>query len=349
MIQPLTDDRLATVLITTGLAMPRSGDLRPFAAGDWATLVRALVARDATPGRLLGSTGEQLRREFDLDQSMSDRIARLLDRAGPAAIELQRLADLGIWCLTKLDEAYPERLKQRLHSSQSPPVMFGAGAVELLAKDGIAIVGSRNVDESGLEFAQQLGMRCADEGMNAVSGGARGVDRAAMMGALDTGGTAIGVLADSLEKTIRARDVRQFLLDGQLVLVSAALPADGFAVGRAMERNKYIYCLAEYSIVVATDAGTGGTWAGAVENLRRDWGIPLFVRSGPASPPGNAQLLAYDTKEARSPLPIGSVPGRHELADWMLERVVEQAADGTKASGDGMSRKASQLHLMPTE
>ena len=60
MTQPMTDDSLATILITTGLALPRSGDLRPFASGDWATLVRALVSIEATPGRLLGSTGEDV-------------------------------------------------------------------------------------------------------------------------------------------------------------------------------------------------------------------------------------------------------------------------------------------------
>ena len=349
MTQPMTDDSLATVLITTGLAMPRAGDLSPFASGEWATLVRALVAKEATPGRLLGSSGEEISRDLDLDLAMSTRIAALLGRVGPVAIELQRLADLGIWCLTKLDGAYPASLKKRLPSTQSPPALFGAGSIELLAKDGIAIVGSRNVDEAGLEFAQQLGIRCADEGMNAVSGGARGVDRAAMMGALDAGGTAIGVLADSLERSIRARDVRQFLLEGRLVLVSSALPGAGFAVGRAMERNKYVYCLAEYAIVVATDAQKGGTWTGAIENLRRDWGVPLFVRSEPESPPGNEQLLAHNGKAARSPLPMMAVPPCGGLTDWMLERVVEQAAAGASTEKDGTTPNASQLQLLATD
>jgi predicted Rossmann fold nucleotide-binding protein DprA/Smf involved in DNA uptake len=311
--------------------------------------VRALVAVEATPGRLFGSTAEEISRDLELDLAMSTRVAALLDRAGPVAMELQRLADLGVWCLTKLDRRYPASLKQRLPSTQSPPVLFGAGPIEVLAKDGIAIVGSRNVDEAGLEFAQQLGIRCADEGMNAVSGGARGVDRAAMIGALDAGGTAIGVLADSLEKSIRARDVRQFLLDGRLVLVSSALPSDGFAVGRAMERNKYIYCLAEYAIVVATDAQKGGTWTGAIENLRRDWGVPLFVRSEPGSPPGNEQLLFHNSTAARSPLPMLGVPPRRGLTDWMLARVGEQATEGPRVEKDGTTPKASQLQLMSTD
>ena len=320
MAQLMTNDSLATVLLTTGLAIPRASDLRPFASREWATIVRALVAIEATPQRLLNSPPDDLARDLDLDGQLAERVVRLLDRAGLAAIELQRLADLGIWCLTKLDDAYPARLKSRLPSTQSPSVLFGAGPSDLLAGDGVAIVGSRNVDEAGLQFADGLGRRCADDGLNAVSGAARGVDRAAMIGALDSGGTAIGVLADSLEKAIRARDVRQYLLDGQLVVVTSALPKDGFAVGRAMERNKYIYCLADYAIVVAADVETGGTWAGAVENLRHNW-VPLFVRTEPGSPPGNEKLLSGHVKGTRPPSPIAAVPGRHELADWLRSNV----------------------------
>ena len=46
-----------------------------------------------------------------------------------------------------------------------------------------------------------------NNGWAVVSGGARGVDKAAMMGALDTGGKAIGVLADKnlLRASLRDR------------------------------------------------------------------------------------------------------------------------------------------------
>jgi hypothetical protein len=116
-----------------------------------------------------------------------------------------------------------------------------------------------------------------------------------------------------------------------------------------MERNKYVYCLAEYAIVVATDAQKGGTWTGAIENLRRDWGVPLFVRSEPESPPGNEQLLAHNGKAARSPLPMMAVPPCGGLTDWMLERVVEQAAAGASTEKDGTTPNASQLQLLSTD
>jgi predicted Rossmann fold nucleotide-binding protein DprA/Smf involved in DNA uptake len=56
-----------------------------------------------------------------------------------------------------------------------------------------------------------------------------------------------------------------------------------------MGRNKIIYALAEFALVIASDMGKGGTWAGALENLRAGW-TPLFVYTGNDAPEGNMAL-----------------------------------------------------------
>ena len=78
-----------------------------------------------------------------------------------------------------------------------------------------------------------------------ISGGARGVDRAAMNGALESGGVVSGVLAGDLEKGVMQREHRNLIMDGQLVLVSPYDPCARFNVGHAMQRNKTIYALAD--------------------------------------------------------------------------------------------------------
>jgi DNA processing protein len=100
-----------------------------------------------------------------------------------------------------------------------------------------------------------------------------------------------GVMADSLEKAALARDNREPLMEGRLVLVSPYDPAAGFNVGHAMQRNKLIYALADAAFVVTSDFEKGGTWAGAIEQLDRLHFVPVFVRNGASASKGNSALL----------------------------------------------------------
>jgi hypothetical protein len=65
----------------------------------------------------------------------------------------------------------------------------------------------------------------------------------------------------------------------------------GFNVGNAMQRNKQIYALADFGLVVSSGFNEGGTWAGAVEQLEKLHLAPLFVREAGEVPTGNRELL----------------------------------------------------------
>jgi predicted Rossmann fold nucleotide-binding protein DprA/Smf involved in DNA uptake len=122
-----------------------------------------------------------------------------------------------------------------------------------------------------------------------ISGGARGIDSAAMQAALESGGSVVGVLAENLLQAIRRREHREGIEQGRLTLVSVQDPEAGFTVASAMGRNKYIYALADHALVVQTDLNAGGTWAGAVENLRHRW-VPVRVSTSAASPGSQALI-----------------------------------------------------------
>jgi len=98
-----------------------------------------------------------------------------------------------------------------------------------------------------------------------------------MTGVLEAGGKAAGVLADSLERAVLDRDHRNYLRDGQLVLLSPYDPQAGFNIGNAMQRNKLIYALADAALVVQSDYGKGGTWAGAIEQLEKLRLVPVYT------------------------------------------------------------------------
>jgi predicted Rossmann fold nucleotide-binding protein DprA/Smf involved in DNA uptake len=143
-----------------------------------------------------------------------------------------------------------------------------------------------------------------------------------MDGALQADGIALGALADSLEATVKKPDVRQFIEEGRLTLVTCYAPDAGFSVGAAMGRNKVIYGLSEYAVVVSSEHQTGGTWAGAVEALKGRW-CPVFVRNGDAVPKGNLELI----KLAGVPLPPSDLAETEDLREWMASHAPRVARE----------------------
>ena len=317
------DDRLATILLCARLGLLRGAAEKPLETREWNRLVRAMLdAGLARPADLLGRSATELHEMLDLAdlggaEPAAERISTWLQRGVAVASALQRLADLGIWAIARSDDAYPARLRERL-GDRRPPVFFGAGPRSLLDTGGVAVVGSRDVATAGQRFAVAAGRAAGRYGATVVSGGARGVDRLAMEGALAVGGAAVGILADSLMKWLRDAALRRAIVDESLVLATTIKPDAGFDVGNAMARNRLIYTLADRAVVVASDLGKGGTWAGATDNLKHGW-VPLFVRSEPDAPTGNAELLR------RGAVPVHDVD--LEDPDSLLDRLDARAAE----------------------
>lgn len=281
----LSPNTQAILLLTAPLIAGRSAmspDL--LSPGEYKRLARHLREIQYQPADLLTPNAAKV---LYACQSVVDesRLQRLLGRGFLLSQVVEHWHARAIWVISRADTQYPRRLKQRLREN-SPAVLYGCGDIGLLETGGLAVVGSRHVDDSLIDYTMEIGRLAARAGSTIVSGGARGIDQAAMGGAIDAGGKVCGVLADSLEKTTMNREHRNLLLDGQLVLISPYDPSASFNVGNAMQRNKLIYALADTSLVVSSDVKKGGTWAGAVEQLDKLKFVPVFVRSTGASSPG---------------------------------------------------------------
>jgi len=271
-------DRLAVVLLCSSLGRRRADVPAQLGPVGWAKLEQALHGAGLTASSVLEMNEAQLREILAIDEAQAARVAGLVRRAGPLSIELERLADRGIWPMSIVDPDYPRRLKSYLGTS-APPVLFGSGDRTLLDRGGLAIVGSRDTAERGLMFARDLAGAAAAGDIGVVSGMARGVDAAAIRGAIDAGGRTVGVIADSLDRRIRERALRDPISSGALTLLTPFAPGAGFSVAFAMNRNKLVYGLADAAVVVSAAHREGGTWAGADEALKLGR-IPVFVWAG---------------------------------------------------------------------
>jgi len=238
---------------------------------------------------LLGKSHEDLI-EMGIESGLAERILLLFDRATSFSFELTSYENQGIYIVTESDEDFPHRLRERL-GNKSPALFYVVGNRSLLNETGVGIVGSRNVSEEGGEVTKEVAAKSVRLGYSVISGGARGVDQLAMSAAYESGGNVVGLLADSMQKTINNPETRRALLEEEsTVLLTPYSPEAPFNVGNAMGRNKLIYGMSCLTVVVATDEDKGGTWAGATESLRSGFG-KVAVWQGAGEGPGNAALV----------------------------------------------------------
>ncbi|PWW11202.1 MULTISPECIES: DNA-processing protein DprA [Pseudidiomarina] len=233
-----------------------------------------------------------------------ERIRDLLKRESNLSNSLERWQRAGIWILDRHHEHYPSALAERM-GHQSPALLFGIGNPELLNKQAIAFVGSRNRTLNDSEHTQHYVSQVNRLGFQVVSGGAAGIDIDAMTASLTNDNSCVGILADSLYKAASNPIWQQGLQSNKLALITPQYPESGFSTANAMIRNKYIYAMSCAAVVVCSGE-KGGTWEGAQQNLKHGW-APLFVsKHEEPLQLGNSKLLAYNSKSKLQATPINA-------------------------------------------
>lgn len=338
----LSPDTQAVLLLCGSLGRRREGRTHPLTTAEYTRLAQWLHQQGLRPGDLLGGGALENAGEPPVDR---ERLLALLERGAALALEVERWTNRGLWVLSRGDEAYPRALKIRL-GKLAPPLLYGAGDPALLGSGGLAVVGSRDADSAAERFAHVAGSTAARQKVTVVSGAARGVDSFAMSAALEAGGRVIGILTEGLDRAATSGRYRGALRSGLLVLASPYDPGARFSVHAAMGRNKIVYSLSYWGLVVSSAAGKGGTWAGAIENLRAGW-VPLFVRDEADVPDGNGALL----REGALPLRLHELESTEDLTALLgtlvsapsrrLERSADSVPDLFTLAADAPARDAS--------
>lgn len=203
------------------------------------------------------------------------------DRVGSA----QRMLDAGR-VVTVADPSYPRRWRAALGAAL-PPALWREGP--LAPAPWVGVVGSRSVGTGVARQAFEVGQALAGWGWGVVSGGAMGCDRWAMRGACSVPGSAtLELLPEGLSRRGPKPGVSR---------LSACEPFAEFSSAAAMERNALIYAAGAHTVVVHCRRGVGGTWAGAVDALRRRLGCVWVL--GPGGEGGDA-LVALGARRVLS-------------------------------------------------
>ncbi len=110
--------------------------------------------------------------------------------------QMRRTREAGAIILTPEDSAYPERLREIY---DPPAVLWIRGNPDLLARPGIAVVGTRHPTPYGTGMAELLSRDLAHRRLVIFSGMARGVDTAAHKGAIDARGKTVAVWGTGID------------------------------------------------------------------------------------------------------------------------------------------------------
>lgn len=295
-----------------------AADVRPFEPKEWSDFASRLVQLKLQPGDLLDFDRQDFEYLLSNNEEESARMMRLIDRSASLRFEIEKYDSMGIRIVTRADADYPKQLKKKLGAG-CPPLFYAAGDLSLLNRECVGYVGSRDADASDIEFTRRAVSLTAGNGYAVVSGGAKGIDSISAAAAMSEGTAVIEYLSDSMQRKMRDSGLVGEIRDGRVLLMSVVVPTAGFNVGVAMMRNRYIYAQSSGTVVIRTDKGKGGTWAGATENLRHAW-CPTFCRD--CEYPGNQELIR------RGAIPVsdqwdGDV-SRHHVEPAREERKPEQ-------------------------
>ena len=119
------------------------------------------------------------------------------------AADLKWLEQPGHHLVTRDDLDYPALLKK---IPGAPIALFVRGDPSLLSRPQLAIVGSRNPTQGGLDNATAFAQYLAREGLVITSGLADGIDSAAHLAALDAGTPTIAVMGTGIDRVYPAKN-----------------------------------------------------------------------------------------------------------------------------------------------
>jgi DNA processing protein len=212
-----------------------------------------------------------------------------LTRAAAAEISRRRLSEgeavleaverLGAVALLPSEPHFPRQLRE---IAEPPPLLFAQGALALLERPMVAVVGSRNHTAYGASACRLVAAAAAEQGIVVVSGMARGLDAIAHRAALDAGGGTVGLLGNGLGVIYPAANRALYeAVAAKGLLLSEFPPGERPHAGSFPRRNRLISGLARATVVVEAAPGSGAliTAECAVEQGREVLAVPGPITS----------------------------------------------------------------------
>jgi DNA processing protein len=224
------------------------------------------------------------------------------------------LTDVGFLVHGTID--YPQALRDARYPIQ---FLYYRGNLDLLSLPArVALVGTREATEDGIERAKKLARQLVADEVVVVSGLAKGIDTAAHTAAIEAGGQTIGVIGTPITETypkenaeLQERIAREYLLVSQIPVIRYARQTWNGNRLFFPERNATMSALTQATIIV--EAGeTSGTLTqarAAIEQGRKIFILDSCFKRGMKWPErlqgqGAIRVSKYEEIRSRLDLPV---------------------------------------------
>jgi DNA processing protein len=226
-----------------------------------------------------------------------------------------------------------------LYSLNDPPTwLFVEGDTKALTESMIvAVVGTRNPTDQGLEATKRLSVTLSRAGCVILSGLAEGIDAAAHQTAVDYGAPTIAVLGHGVDVVFPASTsgLRREIVDSGGAVISEYLPGDTYNRTRFVQRNRIQAALSRIVTVVEgkSKSGTAHTLRFARQMNRDLFGVRLGQEAHTPQQELHGELLRYGFPI----FDLDNQDGREGLRIY-LHNLFPQLADGKKPSSPRLFR-----------
>lgn len=168
---------------------------------------------------------------------------------------------------------YPDALRK---IKNPPKQLYLEGNIELLNKNSIAIIGSRNCSENGKILAKKFAKELVEQGLTIISGMAKGIDSHAHIETLNNKGNTIAVLGNGFNNIFPKENINLYrkIIESNGLIISEYPPNVKAKSEFFLERNRIVSGLS-IGILVIEAAYRSGTSVTA--RIAKEQGKKIFV------------------------------------------------------------------------
>lgn len=323
------------------LALSSVGDLGP-------VTVRRLLATFGSAEAVFGAHVKDLMSVEKVGEKRAQAI-KAFRGFDELEIKLRALEDSGVRVLAEHSDGFPPQLRE---TPDPPLVIYLKGEIIKEDRFAIAIVGSRDSTRYGVSVAGSMASELASAGFTIISGLARGIDTAAHMGAVTSGGRTGAVLGSGIDVPYPPENkglMERIARDG--FVISEYPPGTEPSAGNFPRRNRIISGLSMGVLVVEAADGSGAliTAAHALEQGKEVFSVPGNINSVVSKGTNSlirkgakAVLSHQDIIEELAPLLKGFIKSKEKVRPDVTgdERAICDMLSGEPAHIDDISRES---------